>query len=163
MEKKRSARMTAIPQLDVPDILVDDEDSHPVRVNQDSQGPAPSRAPSTYLSAEDARAQHHRSWSGNSVDISMHEGSYAHPLSMPRSGGPGGQASPTTPGGGSSHRYNTSAFSFDIQEPTDGQPESNHSSRRTSAVSPAQLREMLDDSVWLDSIRRSATQRRSGY
>jgi len=192
MEHKRSARMTVIPQLDIPHILVDDEDDRATgayqqpeqqqqQQQQQQQRPAMhTRNPSNFLMPEDAlqpqsQQQHHRSWSGTSVDISLHDTNYGHPLSMPRS-----PASPSTPGTGS-HRYNTSAFSFELQEPAyasyeDADPYaaqqgprdgtgSNDSSRRTSAVNPAQLREMLDDSVWLASIRRSATQRRGdpGY
>jgi len=179
--------MTAIPQLDIPHILVDDEDDRaPGAAGSQQPGPPQNQRPamharntSTFLLPEDARqqpSQHHRSWSGTSVDISLHDTNYGHPLSMPRQA-----ASPSTPGAGS-HRYNTSAFSFELQDPAyasydDADPYaqqqqpgqrdgtgSNDSSRRASAVSPAQLREMLDDSVWLDSIRRSATQRRNaGY
>ena len=192
--------MTAIPQLDIPHILVDDEDDRAGGAGgaggagsqpQQQQQPAMhTRNTSTFLLPEDARhqqSQHHRSWSNTSMDISLHDTSYGHPLGVPRS-----PASPSTPGTGS-HRYNTSAFSFELQEPGYGSYEdvdpyaqqqqqqgqqqqqrgqqgqrdgtgSNDSSRRASAVSPAQLREMLDDSVWLDSIRRSATQKRNaGY
>jgi len=177
MEQKRAARMTFVPDLNVPDILVDDEDdraraaqSGAAQQNRQTMA-APGRAPSTFLSADDAARQaHHRSWSGHqSVDISLHDTSYGHPLSAPRSGGMSssvfgnGPASPTTPGsGGLHHRHNASANSFELQE-GGSQPGSNASSRRGSAVSPAQARELLDDSVWMESIRRSTTQRKSGW
>lgn len=75
MELKRSARMTAVPRLDVPDIFVDDEDERAAQAAQAFANrftqPPPSRTPSTFLSADDAhRHQHHRSWSGASEDIS---------------------------------------------------------------------------------------------
>lgn len=178
MELKRSARLTAIPQLDIPDILVDDEDDRAAANNNNindrtrQSASAMSRTPSTFLSAEDARAaaaHHHRTWSGTSVDISLHETNYAHPLSTPRAAGSSvsGPLSPTSP-----HRHNMSAFSFELQEPQGGsgsgdngsnQPGSTGSSRRGSAVSPAQVRDLLDDSIWVESIRRSATQRKSGW
>jgi len=165
MEHKRSGRMTDIPQLDIPDILVDDEDEGAADTQRPGPGPAtataaaPSRATSAALLVAD-RTQlhpHHRSWSGASVDISLHETSYVHPLSTPRASG---AVPPTGPGG--PQRYDTSAFSFGLQETGEHhQPGSNGSSRRGSSVASAQL---LDDSVWLDSIRRSATERRqSGW
>lgn len=250
MDLKRSARMTAVPQLDVPDILVDDDDAPGQRTSYQDQlardaahftdappGPSTSntasifsyRGPSMYLSAEDAaRYQaasgsggHARSWSGTSVDIASHAMSYGHPLSMPRAGGP---ASPTSPGfppvppvpgqfaqqgqaqgQGQGHAHQNSAFSFELTDPSAGgygswnstnsyygsmgdpyqmhpssqthgrgdsggaasgglqPPGSNASSRRGSTVSPSQARDLLDDSVWVESIRRSATQRRSGW
>jgi voltage-dependent calcium channel len=140
MDSKRSARMTGIPQLDIPDILVDDEDMQ-------STGNNPGKEPtsSALLSASDARA-HHRTWSG-SADLSLHDTAYQHPLSFPR-------ATPTSP----SHQATNSAFSFEIQDQG-----SNDNSRRGSAVSPAQVRDILDDSVWVESIRRSVTVRRSDW
>jgi hypothetical protein len=145
--------MTAIPQLGIPDILVDDEDDYmdkkgggsAAKMHDPMGGNSP--ASPSLLRAEDAMT-HHRSWSGN-ADLSLHDTSYAHPLSFPRS-------SPQPPG----HYQSNSAFSFELQEPG---PESGENSRRASAVSPAQVRDMLDDSVWVESIRRSATIRRSQH
>jgi len=169
MEHKRSARMTAIPQLDIPDILVDDEDDRAAAVSgagdRSPQVASPSGGQAAFLSAHDAKPEHHRSWSGASMDISLQENSFAHPLSMPRASvasGIAGAATPTTPGG--AHRYNTSAFSFEVQEPGEqGEQGGGRDSRRESGVSPAQVRELLDDSAWMASIRRSATQRRSQW
>ncbi len=162
MEQKNNARLTAIPQLDIPDILVDDEPASA----REAEAPTMSRAPSTFLSAEDARPSRLRSWSGASVDISLHDANYAHPLSMPRasgaSGGGDGTLTPTTPGG--SHRHNTSAFSFEVQDPDDAQLAGSSSRQHDSAVSPAVVKELLDDSAWMASIRRTATtNRRNGY
>jgi voltage-dependent calcium channel len=169
MDRKHSARMTAIPSFDIPDIQIDDEDDR-ARAKSQAQGQQqqrpgmPARGTSTYLNPEWSSAAsptHHRSWSGQSMDISQHEQAYAHPLSTPRSPPGAGGGGPAVPPSG--HSYNASAFSFELHEPVEQrQPGSGESSRRASAVSPAQLREMLDDSVWLDSIRRSATQRRPG-
>jgi len=35
--------------------------------------------------------------------------------------------------------------------------------RRGSTVDPRVVRDMLDDSVWVESLRRSATMRKSGW
>ncbi|EFX01203.1 calcium channel subunit cch1 [Grosmannia clavigera kw1407] len=206
LEMKRASRMTTVPRLDIPDILVDaDDDGHTNKVRQRQQtpttptaGPAPffpsPPKPSSFLSADDARAAsshsngqsqlHHRSWSGASMDISLHDTNYAHPLSLPWTSGVRASTSAmssaiSTGSGGTGgsgnflhqslsaqqHHHSSSAFSFDLQEPGSqpgSQPVSGASSRRGSAVSPAHVSAMLDDSVWMDSIRRSATHRRDG-
>ena len=164
MELKRSARMTAIPQLDVPEILVDNEEDRSKAQNQVDNdknkqalaGFRPAMPTTTLLSADDARVQR-TSWTGL-TDISSFDTSYGHPLAFPTS-------SPASP----SHRNQPSAFSFELQEAADGDGDgtsgggSRGGSRRGSSVSPAQVREMLDDSVWMASIRRSATTRRGDW
>ncbi|KAH6688201.1 calcium-channel protein cch1 [Verticillium dahliae] len=146
-ERKQAGRMTAVPQLDIPHIFVDDEDGSKQQtptIRQSGQGK------STLLSAEDADRAHHRSWSGSSdLQGPGLDGEYQHPLSFPRSG-------PSSP----SHQSANSAFSFELQEPGLG---SGENSRRTSAVSPAQVSNILDDSVWVESIRRSATVRKPDW
>jgi hypothetical protein len=138
--------MTAVPQLDVPDIFVEDDDaSHKSPQRPTMPGTPRARATtasSTFLTAADAVRPHHMSWA-SSEDISTYDSSYAHPLSFPR-------ASPSMPG----HNSEGSAFSFEIQEPGST---SGDNSRRGSSVNPTQVRELLDDSVWVESIRRSAT------
>jgi hypothetical protein len=86
-----------------------------------------------------------------------------HPLSIPprqRQGRSSDEQQqlhePLSPG----HRTNASAFSFELHEPPD---EGLGEDRDTSTLGPNQVREMLDDSVWLQSIRRSATIRRSAW
>ena len=154
MEHKQSARMTAVPQLDVPEILVDDEEGRTHRAS--APAPRSRPGPGAYLSAEDARASHQRSFSGVSADLSSFDTSFDHPLAGPRASGPG------SPG----HRNQISAFSFELHEPTDrtsGGGDEATSPARGSSVSPAQVREMLDDSVWMASIRRSATMKRNTH
>jgi len=150
MEKKRSGRMTAIPQLDVPEILVDDE-SDGTRTRARAQQrttlaapPTPAAASSDFLSVSDATLQH-RSWSLG-ADISTLDGTQPHPLSGPR-----------TTSAASGSRAEGTAFSFEIQE----DPTTTTRDRQGSEVSPAQLRSFLDDSIWAESIRRSATVRKS--
>ncbi|CAJ2513426.1 Uu.00g015450.m01.CDS01 [Anthostomella pinea] len=148
MDKKRAGRMAAVPQLDVPDIFVDDEADRQRTVQQRTTLAATpvNRRPSDFLAAPSTTRPQHNSWS-SSNDISTHDNTYTHPLSAPRS-------APSMPG----HRAGSSAFSFEVQEGAN----SGENSRRTSAVvSPAQVRSFLDDSIWAESIRRSATVRKS--
>ncbi|RYP62124.1 hypothetical protein DL771_009843 [Monosporascus sp. 5C6A] len=151
MERKRAGRMTAIPQLDVPDIFVEDEGDCATKAQQRNTVAAPSATStaksSDLLGATDAARPHHQSWS-SSVDISTYDSTSAHPLSFPR-------ATPSMPG----HQSQRPALSFELQE---GRPSSGeNSSLQAGSVSPAQVRDLLDDSIWVESIRRSATMRRS--
>ena len=159
MAKKRAGRMTAIPQLDVPDIFVDDEDDRARGVLQRSTMAAPpsasSRRSSDLLDTPDTTRPLHKSWS-SSVDISTYDSASAHPLSFPR-------GSPSMPG----HQSHSSRLSFEVQEPSSPSGEFGGASTQgqgqgqSSAVSPSQVRGLLDDSVWVESIRRSATIRKS--
>lgn len=152
MDKKRSARMTVVPQLDVPEIFVDDE-SDRARAREDArvvQQCTTLAVPLTpvaadFLSVSDTARPQHRSWS-QGADISTYDTTQSHPLSAPR-------AAPTTPGG----RPESSTYSFDIQENITP----NVHERHGSEVTPTQVRSFLDDSVWAESIRRSATVRKS--
>lgn len=164
MWNKNSARMTMIPRLDIPDILVDDNDND---YDAGGAGPPSPRSPrsprspssptgplATHLSVDGAQS---RSWYG-SEDLSHYDGGWQHPLSFPRS----------SPAGAASHQATPSAFSFELQEPLDSSsggnaaPQQGLSSQRSSAAAgPLQVRDILDDSIWVESIRRSATVRRS--
>lgn len=147
MQMKQAARMTGIPHLDIPDILVEDDEG--------STGGAAPHSPvglSSPISPTDG--DQHRSWFGG-ADLSLHDTSWAHPLSFPR------VAPPTT-----SHHATPSAFSFELQEsdsyeqPQQQSAAAHQSTEPTSSMSPTQVRGMLDDSVWVESIRRSASLRR---
>ncbi|KAL2020188.1 hypothetical protein VTK56DRAFT_8712 [Thermocarpiscus australiensis] len=169
MESKRAARMTAIPQLDIPEILVDNEEQRAEEEQRTGRGRSKSTALGTLgsegaggglLSPSSSRAQH-RSWSGIATDLSSYDASYGHPLAAPRASGPT-TTGPATP----SHRTQSSAISFELSEPEetagDGD-EATNLGHRGSSVDPAVVRDMLDDSVWVESLRRSATMRRSGW
>jgi voltage-dependent calcium channel len=135
--------------LDVPDIFIEDDAGQRPPQRATVAASPRARAATTsadFLTASDAVRPQHRSWA-SSTDISNHDASYDHPLSLPR-------ISTSMPG----HRHENSAFSFELQEPGIS---SGENSRRGSSVSPAQVRELLDDSVWVESIRRSATIRKS--
>ncbi|KAI1430100.1 Ion transport protein-domain-containing protein [Xylaria sp. FL1777] len=149
MDKKRSGRMTAVPQLDVPEIFVDDESDQArdrTRAMQQRSTLAipPTPGASDFLAVSDG-TRSHRSWSLG-ADISTYDTTPSHPLSAPR-------ATSIVSG----NRPETSTYSFDVQESTT----SNTRERQGSEVSPAQLRSFLDDSVWAESIRRSTTVRKS--
>ncbi len=151
MEKKRAGRMTAIPQLDVPDIFVDDEEQRTRGGLQRSTLAVPPGRSATkssdLLSTPDAGRPLHQSWS-SSVDISSYDSTSAHPLSFPR-------ATPSMPG----HQPPGSRVSFEVQEPSSSSGEASGS--QPNAVSPAQVRDLLDNTIWVDSIRRSATIKKS--
>lgn len=142
--------MTGIPEIQVPEIFVDDDNIDDLSDQQKSSGMA---TPASRLSAD--MSQGNRSSRGSSPvrDSVWSQAGLQHPLSAPRSSLP----SPTDP----SHQTTTSAFSFELFEP-DGQGSSSGEMRqRGSPSSPTQARDMLDDSVWVNSIRKSATVRRS--
>lgn len=154
MEKKRAGRMTAIPQLDVPDIFVDDEEERSKGAGQRSTMAVPpssasARRPSDLLTTPDMARPLHKSWS-SSVDISSsYDSTSAHPLSFPR-------ANPSMPG----HQPQGTSLNFEVQEAGSSIGRDNASTQSTN-TSPAQVRGLLDDSVWVESIRRSATIRKS--
>ncbi|KAI8629388.1 ion transporter [Xylariaceae sp. FL1651] len=149
MERKRSGRMTAVPQLDVPEIFIDDEsDRARARAAQQRTTlavPPRQTSPSDFLTVSDATRPQHKSWSLG-ADVSTYDATETHPLNAPRAG-------PTMSG----NRAEATAYSFEVQE--NATPSTR--SRQGSEVSPAQLRSFLDDSVWAESIRRSATVRKS--
>jgi hypothetical protein len=153
--RKQSARMTAVPQLNIPEIMVEND------LSDDETGRAGPKSPLSPASRPPSvDAGEPRNWLG-SVDLSLHDTSWSHPLSFPRAAPP----SPTTPA-------QPSAFSFEIEEDDSYEPQQSATQARTSAptgresnhldpVSPVQARGMLDDSVWGESIRRSATVRQT--
>lgn len=148
MERKHASRMSAVPELTIPNILVDadssdDEGRNPFRPEEGS----PVRW--TQLSAGEGAGQETRPSSAAEAGYGMT--GHQHPLSRPRS------PPPTMP-----HQGATSGFSFELYEP-EGQQQGQDAwqgTGRESLVSPSQARDMLDDSVWMESIRRSVTLRR---
>ncbi|KAH7026510.1 Ion transport protein-domain-containing protein [Microdochium trichocladiopsis] len=172
IEKKRAARMTAIPQLDVPDILVDDEEDRkrgPTQAQRATMGGplTASDMPPAFLAAADALRGPHQSWAPG-TDMSSVPSSSSHPLSLPRS-------PPSMP----RHQSQNSAFSFEIQDSTSttgaagggggsapgsasgSAHNSRHNSRHNSTADASQVPQLLDDSIWVESIRRGATVRKS--
>lgn len=159
MDRKRAGRMEGIPQFGVPDIYVDDNEGSRGENDGDFSGERGSkkRYPARNLRVEDAAAgqsgNKRSSWSNsprNSAD-----GSYQHPLGAPR----------TAPSSPAHHQQSSSAFSFDLQTHPGEQAETGPSGgdirRQTSLGGPSGVQDMLDDSVWVESIRRSTTIKRS--
>jgi voltage-dependent calcium channel len=208
MESKRAGRMTAIPQLDIPEILVDNEEhkdddddnnnnnNNMQRSPDQQQGaqkqkqqPAASRSRAkssaaapvfgsdsgSLLSPSSSRGKaHHQSWaSGLGADLSSLDNAYGHPLAGPRASSFSRQAA--APAASQSGRQSqTSTFSFEMEGAGSGLgagdgvggdgDDGTSLGRRGSAVDPSVVRDMLDDSVWVESLRRSATtMRKSGW
>lgn len=144
MERKRAGRMAAVPQLDIPDILVDDE-----AISDDSTKSATSQR------MDDHRSTQRWSWAISPGDRASPEQSYQHPLSAPR-------LSPTSP----TRQGSRTGYNFEFQPPPSDEPENrgpagSESARFARAAGSSMIEDMLDDSVWVESIRRSATLRRS--
>ncbi|OAA39161.1 cation channel family protein [Metarhizium rileyi] len=145
MEKKRASRMSAVPQLIIPHILVDNELSG--RLTQIQGGDMSPADRWTQLSVEEGTGQQ---VAFEPADLSLQETVYEHPLSHPRS-------SQTT----ASRQDSTSGFSFELYEPEPPSQDVSQASRRESVTAPMEARDMIDDSLWMESIRRSATLRKT--
>ncbi|RSL68458.1 hypothetical protein CEP53_002571 [Fusarium sp. AF-6] len=151
MQRKHSARMTAIPRLDIPEILVENDLSDDEGVGRAPRSPL---SPGSRKSSVDAGEP--RNWLG-SVDLSLHDMSWSHPLSFPRAAPPSPTAPTTQP----------TAFSFEIEEddphdqPAAPAPASMPSARESQHNNPPQVSGMLDGSVWGESMLRRATVRRA--
>ncbi|KAG5930018.1 hypothetical protein E4U42_003321 [Claviceps africana] len=146
MEKKRASRLSTTPQLTIPHILVNNEFGDGISAESHARTTEPPRW--THLSAEEDALQND---APSSTDLSLHEITYQHPLSDPQS--------PQAP---TSRQGSTSGFSFELYEPEAEHPlgpQPVGNDRSSSSASEA--RDMLDDSVWMESIRRSASLRRN--
>jgi hypothetical protein len=135
LKRHDSARMTNIPSFAVPEIFVDD--------STETKAKTPKPTISPLLSPLDIPERHHvRRGTSDSIQIS--------PIMSPRGSALG------SPGRSPSLSPNRSTnFSFDGNENN-----SAGSSRRGSNVSAENVLEVLDNSVWGESIRRSFTTRR---
>jgi hypothetical protein len=156
LEKKRSGRMTDIPQLG-PEVYVDDEED--IAQQAISTGRVTSQRLSPHDGTMDARssfithgldgARRHRTGESSS--------SFTAPLSplsplSPNTHRKSPQLSP--------HRPTNSTFAIEGGDLSLSAPGSATSSRRGSAVSAENVLEVLDNSAWGESIRRSFTMRR---
>ncbi|RDL41950.1 Voltage-gated potassium channel [Venustampulla echinocandica] len=151
MERKRSGRMTDIPQLG-PEVFIDDEEEV---VPKPGKSPASERLSpmdivdtrSSFIAHGLDGARRHRSGESQSPS------SFGGPLS-PAFPSPNTGKSPQL----SPHRPTNSAFSFEGGEL--GEAASAASSRRGSGVSAENVLQILDNSAWGESIRRSFTMKR---
>lgn len=157
---KKSGRMTDIPQLG-PEVFVDDVDDISKQAKSTvSPMLSPLLSPPSPMDIGDPRS----SFIAHGLD-----GAARH-----RRGSSLGQLGPFSPGSPgvspgvsprnspqlSPHRPTNSAYSFEGGELTEGAAGSAHSSRRGSSVTAENVLEVLDNSAWGESIRRSFTMRR---
>ncbi len=156
MERKRSGRMTDIPQLG-PEVYVDDAEDTARKANAVV---SPSLSPMDNMS--DTRSSFIAHGLNGAPSTRRRAGTLSASLSSPTGDGPLSPLSPRGPGPSpqlSPHRPTNSAFSFEGSELSGGGG-SGHSSRRGSNVSAENVLEVLDNSAWGESIRRSFTTRR---
>jgi len=160
MEQKKQGRMTAIPQFTVPEIFIDDEDITNVR-----RTPYHSPSASSLFSPADintpgglARDSLPPHLDTNAAARSRANSIQQTPTGSPTRGSPG--ASPFSPPADADWQF-ASALSRPPSPLEELDPRAQDSrSRANSAVSAADVLEVLDNSAWGESIRRSFTQRR---
>ncbi|KAI4945924.1 hypothetical protein J4E91_007365 [Alternaria rosae] len=161
MDLKKQGRMATVPQFTVPEIFIDDEDITNAQ-RQQSSGP-----PSPLFSPQDLYAPSPRNSAGASTSPpafpydrtrSRTNSIQQTPTGSPTRGSP--QPSPFSMSGSEQEWQFASALSRP-PSPLEVDPgQANGRSRANSAVSAADVLEVLDNSAWGESIRRSFTQRR---
>lgn len=177
MASKNAARMTTIPQLQVPEIFVEDEDSSPTREDKVGKRPPPLSLNVPSLRVID------QGTSASGVDVpqsppgklrnrnnSIQISPMASPLASP--GQHNDQLTPQLSPGlrGGSPRLNTTAWIDESGVPPSSPIEGRSSednrghdrSRANSSVSARSVLEALDNSAWGESMRRSFTLKRPG-
>lgn len=137
MDRHRSARMTAVPQFEVPEIVVDDGDGGP----SSQQHFDPDGSPQFSATHMPDRNSAFRDAFGLDGNFHYIESAVSSPSRSPRL---------------APHQPNNSAYSFDLQEPS-----SPRHSRHGSGVSAENVLEVFSESAWGESLRRSFTMRRS--
>ncbi|KAF2018763.1 hypothetical protein BU24DRAFT_418312 [Aaosphaeria arxii CBS 175.79] len=176
VEHKKSGRMTAVPQFTVPEIFVDDEDITDAQRGQHSASGsplfspvdlqpmdnAPWRASGSEVRAPSPPADMTLRSRANSIQTTpQHSPTRPSPLTGPLSANRGSpQGSPFSPPADGEWQF-ASALSRP-PSPLEVDPGPANRSRQNSAVSAADVLEVLDNSAWGESIRRSFTHRRSG-
>jgi hypothetical protein len=150
MERKKSGRMTDVPQLG-PEVFVDDVDEIKPKAKPVV---SPLLSP---INVQDARSSFithgldgaARQRRGTETSLNLSD---IGPLTPGNSPGPSPRLSP--------HRPTNSGISFEGSDLGVSVAGSAQSSRRGSAVSAENVLEVLDNSAWGESIRRSFTMRR---
>lgn len=158
VERKKSGRMTDVPQFTVPEIFVDDPGDP-----DDGEEPAPgTMTPQTQPEVESPFAPmlSPSSTSRRRADSSP----TAQRADLPRldttlSGRSSGGSTPTEWTRTPRHMYGEHA-TFETHEEQESPSRGDHS-RQNSAMSVRDVMNSLDNSAWGESIRRSFTQRRS--
>lgn len=136
--------MTTIPQLRIPDILVEDDEG---LMSGDAEVKMRQLGVDTGVDE-----QRKLSWHGNTVSGTT---SQSHPLGLSRSS----LTANEEPRG-------SSTFSFELETPDIQETTVAELERPADSSNLASVQDMLDGSVWIDSIRRSTTMRstdRSSY
>ncbi|KAF4123347.1 voltage-dependent calcium channel [Geosmithia morbida] len=162
MEAKRASRMTTIPQLDIPDIFVDDNETSQARGSLSPGGPTThlsvqgsiGGSGGDYFGSQPSSPDSPSSRKGN--PISWHGAGDRHPLSFPRSA----TSSPSPPGTPLGMGFDALDGQGGARRSSGVDRTSSSRSRTGSVLSPTQASDMLEDSIWLETIRRSTTIRR---
>lgn len=162
MDQKKQGRMATIPQFTVPEIFIDDEDITNAQRAQQSVPNSPLFSPQD-LYALDRRGSESRAPSSPPrLDTTTPAHSRANSIQQTPTGSP----IRTSPGGSPFAAPADGDWQFASAlsrppsplEPDPGQADSR--SRANSAVSAADVLEVLDNSAWGESIRRSFTTKR---
>lgn len=164
IERKKSSRMTDVPQFKVPEIFVDD----PGDIDEDEEQAPGTMTPQTQPETESPFA------SMLSPSSSIHRRVESSPterrVELPRldTGLTGRSSGGSSPPEWSSislsrtpHHMYGERVSFESSERQDSPSGGDHS-RHNSTMSVREVINSLDNSAWGDSLRRSFTQRRSG-
>ncbi|KAJ8106599.1 hypothetical protein OPT61_g9428 [Boeremia exigua] len=168
MEQKKQGRMATMPTFNVPEIFVDDEDITDAQRGQQSRAGSPLFSPADLHSGDRLSGGSVRSLA--SLDTSTRSRSNSiqmTPTGSPTRGGPlspsSPRASPFSPPADADWHF---ASALSLSRPPSPMEEqlapTDNRSRANSAVSAAEVLEVLDSSAWGESIRRSFTTRRPG-
>lgn len=164
MDRKKSGRMTDIPQLG-PEVYIDDADDI---TKQARANVSPLLSPTDQNTSRatfiahglDGASRHRRGESSLGGIVSP--GSPGINAAMMSTGMPPGlvphRSPQLSPSHGPHHRATNSAFSFEASDTGSNGGPSGNSSRRGSVAE--NVLQVLDDSAWGESIRRSFTVRR---
>lgn len=163
IERKKSGRMTDVPQFTVPEIFVDDPGDLDDAEEQAPGTMTPQTQPETespftpMLSPSSSHRRAESSPTARHVDLPR--------IDTALTGRSSGGSIPTewssiSPSRTPRHMYGE-RVSFDSSEHQDSPSHGDHS-RQNSAMSVREVMNSLDNSAWGESIRRSFTQRRSG-
>lgn len=166
MDQKKQGRMTAIPQFTVPEIFIDDEDITDAQRGQQSGNSSPIFSPQDLYAPDRRASEAHVPTPPNldHLDTSPAR-SRANSIQQTPQGSPTRATPSTSPfasaADGSDWQFATALSRPPSPlEPDPGGHGADSRSRASSAVSAADVLEVLDNSAWGESIRRSFTQRR---
>ncbi|KAI2791216.1 hypothetical protein POX_c04072 [Penicillium oxalicum] len=163
LERKKSGRMTAVPQFTVPEIYVEDpveedaEEHAPGAMTPQNPIDADPPLPPMLSPASTSRRRAESGASGRRADLPRLDTSFG--------GRTSGASTPTEWSSISPSRTPRRLYgerdSFETNERDESVPRADHS-RQNSGISVQDVMDSLDNSAWGESIRRSFTQRRSG-